>query len=53
MTKAEIRIAIAAYVSCSVALAYLLLVSFGYIQDDGYGIYIPDVGGYHISSIDK
>jgi len=53
MTYAEIRIVIAAYVGCGVALAYLLLVSFGYIQDDGYGIYIPDVGGYHISSIDK
>jgi len=53
MTKAEIRIAIAAYVGCSVALAYLLLSSFGYIQADGYGVFIPDVGGYHISSIDK
>ena len=53
MTYAEIRIAIAAYVGCSVALAYLLLSSFGYIQDDGYGIYIPDVGGYHIAPLDK
>ena len=53
MTYAEIRIAIAAYVGCSVALAYLLLLSFGYIQEDGYGIYIPDVGGYHISPLDK
>ena len=53
MTYAEIRIAIAAYVGISVALAYLLLTSFGYIQADGYGVFIPDVGGYHITPLDK
>ena len=53
MTYAEIRIVIAAYVGCGVALAYLLLSSFGYIQADGYGIYMPDVASYQISSIYK
>ena len=53
MTYVEIRIATAAYVGISVALAYLLLTSFGYIQADGYGVFIPDVGGYHIAPLDK
>jgi len=53
MTKAEIRLVLVTYVLVSAALAYLLLVSFGYIQDDGYGLFIPNVGGYHISSLDK
>ncbi len=53
MTKAEIRLVLVAYVGVSAALAYLLLTTFGYADADGYGLFIPNVGGYHISPLDK
>ena len=53
MTKAEIRLVLVAYVGVSAAPAYLLLVTFGYADADGYGLFIPNVGGYHISPLDK
>lgn len=53
MTKVEIRLVLATYVLVSVSLAYLLLATFGYADVNGYGVFIPDVGGYHISPLDK
>ena len=47
MTRAEIRLVLATYVLVSASLAYLLLVTFGYADADGYGLFIPNVGGYH------
>jgi hypothetical protein len=53
MTRVEIRLVLVTYVLVSAALAYLLLITFGYADADGYGLFIPNVGGYHISHLDK
>ena len=49
MTKPELYIALAAYVGVSVALVYLFLVTFGYANANEFGVFVPQVGGLHIT----
>ena len=49
MTKAEIRLVLATYVGVSAALAYLLLVTFGYADANEFGVFVPQVGGFHVT----
>ena len=49
MTKAEIRLVLATYVLVSAALAYLLLAAFGYANDNEFGVFVPQVGGFHVT----
>lgn len=48
MTKAEIRLVLATYVLVSASLAYLLLATFGYANADEFGVFVPQVGGFHV-----
>jgi hypothetical protein len=48
MTKPELYIALAAYVGVSVALVYLFLVTFGYANANEFGVFVPQVGGFHV-----
>ena len=48
MTKPELYIALAAYVGVSVALVYLFLVTFGYANATEFGVFVPQVGGFHV-----
>jgi Na+-translocating ferredoxin:NAD+ oxidoreductase RnfE subunit len=48
MTRVELRIVLAIYVLVSVSLAYLLLAAFGYANADEFGVFIPQVGGFHV-----
>jgi len=34
----------------ALTLVTLIVLNFGYSQDDGFGVYIPDVGGYHLTT---
>ena len=29
-------------------IAIIEILNFGYIQDDGFGVFVPNVGGYHV-----
>ena len=49
MTKAEIRLVLATYVLVSVSLAYLLLATFGYANANEFGVFVPQVGGLHVT----
>ena len=49
MTKPELYLALAAYVGVSVALVYLFLVTFGYANANEFGVFVPQVGGLHIT----
>ena len=48
MTRIELRIVLATYILVSVSLAYLLLSAFGYANADEFGVFIPQVGGFHV-----
>ena len=48
MTRIELRLVLATYVLVSVSLAYLLLAAFGYANADEFGVFIPQVGGFHV-----
>ena len=48
MTRIELRIVLATYILVSVSLAYLLLAAFGYANADEFGVFIPQVGGFHV-----
>jgi hypothetical protein len=48
MTRVELRIVLATYILVSVSLAYLLLAAFGYANADEFGVFIPQVGGFHV-----
>jgi len=32
------------------AIATIIALQFGYSQDDGFGVYIPNIGGYHLTT---
>lgn len=49
MTKAEIRLVLATYVLVSASLAYLLLATFGYANANEFGVFVPQVGGLHVT----
>jgi len=34
----------------ALALATIITLQFGYSQNDGFGVYVPDVGGYHLTA---
>lgn len=39
----------------AIGLAALVVIiyagfSFGYMTEDGFGVYVPDLGGYHINT---
>ena len=34
----------------ALALATIITLQFGYSQVDGFGVYIPNVGGYHLTT---
>jgi len=34
----------------TLALATIITLQFGYSQNDGFGVYVPNVGGYHIAT---
>ena len=48
MTRVELRIVLATYVLVSVALVYLFLVTFGYANATEFGVFVPQVGGFHV-----
>jgi hypothetical protein len=48
MTKAELYLVLAAYVGVTVSLAYLFIVTFGYANADEFGVFVPQVGGFHV-----
>ena len=48
MTRVEIRLVLATYILVSISLAYLLLATFGYANADEFGVFIPQVGGFHV-----
>ena len=48
MTRVELRIVLATYVLVSVALDYLFLTVFGYANANEFGVFVPQVGGFHV-----
>lgn len=48
MTRVELRIVLATYVLVSVALVYLFLTVFGYANANEFGVFVPQVGGFHV-----
>ena len=49
MTRIELRIVLATYILVSVSLAYLLLAAFGYANANEFGVFVPQVGGFHVT----
>ena len=49
MTRIEIRLVLATYILVSISLAYLLLAAFGYANADEFGVFVPQVGGFHVT----